>query len=102
MVDALAALNALKNDWFFILAVGRDQDGDGFPEQFFGRIAEKAFRPLIPASDDAVEVFAEDRVVRRVNDGRKVMRNYVWPIPGRRPKKLKVLFWQLRQKDIPP
>ena len=77
MLD-FSALDAFKDGRLFILPVRGDQNGDRFPKYLFGRVSEKALRTLVPASDDAVKVFAEDCVVRPLNDGRKVVRNHVW------------------------
>ena len=43
-----------------------------WPIGLVGRIAKHAFRRQIPGGDDAVEILADDRIVRRFHDPREV------------------------------
>ena len=65
VIDALALSQPGKNIGLFLLPVLRDQKlGHCLADRLFGRIAEKAFRAFVPARDNAVEVLADDRIVR--------------------------------------
>ena len=68
MLDALTAPDALENFRLFGLQIGRNENGDRLANGLFRRIAEQTLRARIPADDDAVEVFADDRVVGRLDD----------------------------------
>jgi hypothetical protein len=71
-LDALAATQALENDVLLVLPiVGNQQRNDGLPHRLLRRIAEEALSGRVPRRDDAVERRADDRVVRRFDDGRK-------------------------------
>ena len=80
MVHALSALDALKNHLLFILSLGRDQYRDRLAQCFFGRVAVEMLGTLVPTSNDAGEIFGEDCIIRRFNDGRKKMRGHVQPL----------------------
>ena len=55
MIDAFALSQPGEDIRLFILPILRDQEaGHCLPDRFFGRIAEQAFRALVPAGDDAV------------------------------------------------
>src|SRR5215469_3797154 len=69
MIDALTSAQPGENVGFFLTAVGRDKDGD-WATQHFGRgIAENVAGGVVPAHDDAVEVFGNDGVVGTGDDG---------------------------------
>lgn len=53
-------------------AVAWEKELDWATDGFRGGVAKDGFRPPIPASDDAIEILADDAVVRRFNDGRQV------------------------------
>src|SRR5262245_30881299 len=61
--------NALQDRPFLVLAIWRDQNQDRFANNFLGPIAKYAFRALVPALDDAVEVFTYDGVIGRFDNG---------------------------------
>ena len=63
MVDALTTPDTRQNDALFVMAVHRNNDGDGLAHGLFGRIAEDALRAPVPARYDAIEVLAHDGVV---------------------------------------
>ena len=64
MINALPTAHAFDDFWFFINAICRDQDRDRLADDLFGPIAEQPLGTAIPACDDAVEVLADNRVVR--------------------------------------
>src|SRR5690349_3935286 len=69
MIDALAALKTGQDFGLLVLPVFRNYEfEDGLADRLFRRIAEQALRPLIPTHDDAVQVLADDRVIRRTHD----------------------------------
>src|SRR5580692_11100051 len=54
-----------------VVTVGRNQHRDGFSDNLIGSVAEHATSPFVPARDDAIERLADDRVTRRLYDGRQ-------------------------------
>src|SRR3981081_4694677 len=46
-----------------------DESKDGRAQDFFAGIAEDSRRRLIPTQDVSCEIFAQNRVIRRLNDG---------------------------------
>ena len=71
MIYALAPLEAVQNLRLFVAPVRGNQHGDGPPDRFLGRVAEQPLRAFVPTGDDAVEVFADDRVVGGIDNGRQ-------------------------------
>jgi hypothetical protein len=68
MLDALAAADALENSRFLVDAIQWNENRDRFPDDLVSRIAEKPLRTAVPTGDDAVEVFADDRVIGEFHD----------------------------------
>src|SRR5687768_8968673 len=71
MIDTFAPANAAENAGFFVGALGRDENGDVLADGFVGSIAKDAFGAAVPTGNDAVKVFADDRVVGELDDGRE-------------------------------
>jgi hypothetical protein len=100
VLDALAAEDALNNRILLILAVWRDQSGDGFADDFFGRITEKPHRAIVPTCDRAIEVF-----VSSVAAGRRLpQRRHRVTCDGDPPSKSPTLqvfgfFWGIARRD---
>ena len=46
-----------------------NQDRHRFADDFLRRIAKNPLRPLVPAGDDAIEVFAHDGIIRGLHYG---------------------------------
>ena len=83
MIDALAAPDASENDWLLVLQILRDDDGDRFADDLLRRITEQPSGARIPADDDAVEVFADDRIVGQFDDARELpARLFALPLLG--------------------
>jgi hypothetical protein len=66
--------------------VWRNYNRDRLPDYFVGRVTEEALCAFVPASDDAIEVLAYDRIITRLDNGRKPVkllltasRRIVWP-----------------------
>ena len=51
-----------------VSVVRRDQERNGFSDDFFRTVAEQPLGALVPASDDTAKVLANDRVVRGIHD----------------------------------
>ena len=68
MINALPTAHAFDDFWFFINAICRDQDRDWLADDLVRLIAEQPLGTAIPACDDAVEVLADNRVVRRFDN----------------------------------
>jgi hypothetical protein len=71
MLDALPGAQTAEDLAFLILELRRDDDGNRLSDGFVGGKSENAFCSGVPAGDDAVEVFGDDGVVGRLDDGRK-------------------------------
>ncbi len=52
-----------------IVAVGGDEHHDRSAHRLRRRVPEEPFRALVPTGDDPIQVFADDGVVRRLDDG---------------------------------
>ena len=66
-----AAADARENFRILVVTIHGDEHEDGFADCFARRITEEPPRAGIPACDDAIEVFAQDRIVRGLDDGCK-------------------------------
>ena len=69
MLHPLAALQAFDDRRLLVQPVPGDQLEHRLADDLLGGIAEEALRPFVPAGDDAVEVLADDGVVRRADNG---------------------------------
>jgi hypothetical protein len=65
---ALSALDACKYAELFALALRRDENGNRLADYLFGLVSEQLLRPVVPRCDDAVQVFADDGIVRKLDD----------------------------------
>src|SRR5207249_1648601 len=63
MVHALAAQEVGEDFGLFLLAVRRNEHGNGLTDGFLRRVAEETLGAFVPTGDDVVEVFADDGVV---------------------------------------
>src|SRR4029434_6024817 len=68
MVHTFATLEPRENVRLFVLAVRRNEHRNGLADGFLGRVAEQTLRAFIPTGDNAVEVFANDGVVRGIDN----------------------------------
>src|ERR1700740_146501 len=57
------------------MAIRRDQSHNRRANHFVGRISEDALCPNIPTGDDTIQIFSDDRIVGRSNDGRELTRS---------------------------
>src|SRR5579884_1918865 len=69
MIDALSPPQSREDLRLLIQAIWRNEHGDRFAHGFFRRVAEHPLRAFVPAHDDAVQIFADDRIVGGVDDG---------------------------------
>src|SRR5689334_15386762 len=69
--DPLTPSDARQYSTLFVLPVLRNDDCDRLTYGFFASVAEDALRTFVPASDNAVEIFANNRVVTRLNNRRQ-------------------------------
>src|SRR4051794_1848642 len=74
MLDVLATSEARQNGSLFVHTLRWHEEGDWPTDYLFRGVAEQPLRPPIPTLDDAVEVFAYNRVVRGLNDRCKPLR----------------------------
>src|SRR5215510_10784856 len=69
MVETLSLTDTRENSRFFIVALGWHQHSDWLSHDFVFLITENPFSALVPAHNNTVEVFADNRVIGRLNDG---------------------------------
>src|SRR5262249_26236956 len=61
--------DAPENARFLVVPIWRDEGKDRHANHFLGSIAKETLGPLVPTRDNAVEVFADDGVVKTLDDG---------------------------------
>jgi hypothetical protein len=69
VLKALSALDARKNARLFVLPLRWNKKANRFADDLFGLLTIKFLRPLVPGCDDAVQVLADDGVVRKLDHG---------------------------------
>src|ERR1700730_16840532 len=69
MFESLATPDTRQYLLFLISPIWWNQPHDRRPDHFLGFISENAFRPVIPAGDDTVQVLSDDSIVGRGHDG---------------------------------
>ena len=69
VIDALTAPYAREDAGLLVVSLSRNQNRDRFADSFFGGIAKQPLRALIPTHNDAVQIFADNGVIRRLDDG---------------------------------
>src|SRR4029450_3668516 len=70
-LDVLAPLEPRQEARHLVLAVGWNDERDQPAPRLGGRVAVEALGAPVPARDHALERLADDRVVRRLDDGRQ-------------------------------
>src|SRR5205085_9944284 len=78
MLDGNTALDSTDNYCFFVVQVQRNQRQDGFSDYFFSRVAENLLRPFVPARNYSLQIFADNSVVRRFDDGSEMRRRFFY------------------------
>ena len=71
VVDRLARGKTRQDGPFLVAQPRRHQPVYGFTDHLVGGVAEDALSRRIPGADGPVEILADDRVVRRLHDGRE-------------------------------
>src|SRR5690606_21912378 len=71
VVHALAGADPAKDMGFLVHPLFWNENGDRLPNHLFFRKPENLLGTLVPACDNAIEVFADDGIIRRLNDARK-------------------------------
>src|SRR6185369_2672819 len=69
MVHALATTDFADDGFLFILQIRRDETHNRPADNLLGLVAENARGTGVPGNNPAIQVLADDRVVRRGNDG---------------------------------
>src|SRR5690348_12034040 len=82
MVDILAAPDTADDLRLFPQPVVRDHHRDVPAYRLICPIAEQAFRACVPGHDGAVEIFADDGVVRRFDYGDELAGCTFRPLTG--------------------
>ncbi len=73
VIDALSAPDARQHLIFFALAIRGNEQPDRLADNLVRRVLKHPLRRTIPRLDDAVQVFAQNRVVARLDDGGEVL-----------------------------
>src|SRR5439155_2713363 len=71
MFDGFTAPDFGKNLVFFRLAFRRNDQTDGLTDDFVSAVSEDPLGATVPGGDDAVQIFADDRVLARGDDRRE-------------------------------
>ena len=71
VLDSLTLADAAKDLRFLVMTLWWDDSEKGRANHLFGSIAKETLCPLVPASDDAVEILADNGVVGALDDGGK-------------------------------
>jgi hypothetical protein len=75
VLDAYAGAESREDSWFFVYMIFRDENRDWLADHFVGGVAEDALRSGVPARDDAFERFADDGIIRGINQGGEPIRS---------------------------
>ena len=63
VIDALATTDSREHHVLFGQPIGREEHRDRLTHRFIGGVAEQPLGAAVPRRDDAVEIFADDRVL---------------------------------------
>jgi hypothetical protein len=74
VLDTLAGSQSREDRGFFVEMALRNQDRDGFTDDFVGGVTENALRAFVPTRDDAFEGFTDDCVVCGVDQSGEPIR----------------------------
>jgi hypothetical protein len=74
VVRSLPRAEPIENFVLFVVMLRRNQHRDRPTDDLVGRVAEESFGAWIPGLNDPAQVFGDDRVLRRVDDGGKKAR----------------------------
>jgi len=66
--DAIAMVGRFPNTRNFVMTVWRNQTRKEFADDFTGAISKQPFRSTIPASNNVVQVGAENSITGTLND----------------------------------
>jgi len=72
MIDAFTAPDAREDVVFFGLTLRRYEDANRLAHEFGSRVAKDPLTGGIAGLNDAIEILRQDRVVRRLDDGREI------------------------------
>src|SRR5215831_18109229 len=63
VIDSFTSANSCQDTRLLALTFQGYKEPDWLADGFVGRVPENAFRPLVPARDDAIEALGYDRIV---------------------------------------
>src|SRR5207253_9649333 len=66
MLNALASSHPIENSGLFVPTIGRDDKRDRLTHSLQCRVTEEPLRAPIPADDGAIQIFANNAILRRV------------------------------------
>src|SRR5262245_24733192 len=81
MVETLPLTNTSENSRLFIIALWRHQHSDRLSYDFLFLITKNPFSAFVPARNNAVEVFADNRIIGRVNDRTQPLTAFLNDLP---------------------
>src|SRR5215831_8024427 len=81
MVETLPLTDTREKCGFFIIALGRHQDSARLSYDFGFLITKNPFSALVPAHNNTVEVFTDNRIIGRLNDGTQPLTALVCNLP---------------------
>ena len=65
----LPSADTFEDAAFLFESLWRNQQGDGLTHRFLGSVTKQAFCAAIPTGDDAIDVFTDDCVIGRRDNG---------------------------------
>jgi hypothetical protein len=68
MLNALSVAYASENLGLLVMQLGWYQDGDGLAYQLLSGVTVDPLGGHVPGADDAIQILAQDRVVRRLHN----------------------------------
>src|SRR5262245_2189142 len=81
MVETLSVTDTRENSLLFIVALGWHQHSDWLAHDFVFLITENPFSALVPAQNNTVEVFTDNRIIGRLNDGTQPLTALLCDLP---------------------
>jgi len=69
MINTLPSSEGRENISLFAKAVWRDNQSNMLADRFVGGVSKNSFCSFVPMDDSAIEVFSDNGILRRFNDG---------------------------------
>jgi len=69
MINTLPSSEGRENISLFAKAVWRDNQSNMLADRFVGGVSKNSLCSFVPMDDSAIEVFSDNGILRRFNDG---------------------------------